>query len=211
MTTKRKPTMVVKKKDRVTITDEYIDNFISMRAENIHNSPTLSKVAKVDRDYLMGIFALLYRKHVDFFKKNDPRANPGRRYTPREMFHASSKYMQVTIEHGQPLTITALGIFLGIRRPKLIDMVQNARTSPNEQFLVDYADFIESYNEYAAHKKQNPAGPIFVLKNFGWKDKFEIEASDTKGALTEKEREEAQHRVNNFSEIMFELPIKDGK
>ena len=56
------------------------------------------------------------------------------------------------------------------------------------------------YNEYAAQKKQNPAAPIFILKNFGWADKFEIEASQTQGALTDTERTEAQKRISEFSE-----------
>ena len=68
-------------------------------------------------------------------------------------------------------------------------------------FLKDCVEFVENYIEFTGQKKQNPAFNIFWLKNRGWKDKFEIEASSTQGALTEEEREEAQRRIKQFSEI----------
>ena len=180
------------------ITDKFICDFVGKRAENIHNSPSLTKTAKADRDYLMGMFALIYNTYKD--KVDGIEVNGNRRYSPKEMFEAAAKYIQVTIEHGQPLTISGMGIFLGMRRKELFNFLNERKFLPGEEFIFDFCDFIESYNEYAAHKKQNPAGPIFILKNFGWKDKFEIEASSTAGALTEEERELAQKRIKNFSE-----------
>jgi hypothetical protein len=114
-------------------------------------------------------------------------------------------FFDLTIEYGQPLTITGMALFAGMDREYLNNMALHGRsgdsTLPKElYFLMDCRKFVENYNEFAAHKKQNPAGPIFILKNFGWKDKFEIEASSTQGALTEQEREAAQKRIQAFSE-----------
>ena len=197
---KTKPPKLILEKDQLRdfVDDKYIANFVNARAENIHKSPTLIKTAKNDRDYLMGMFSLIYNQYKD--QDWSIKVNKQRRYSPKQMFEAASRYLQVTIEHGQPLTISAMGIFLGMRRKALFNFLNDTDFLPGEEFIFDFADFIESYNEYSAHKKQNPAGPIFILKNFGWKDKFELEASTTTGALTEEERDLAQKRIKNFSE-----------
>jgi len=193
-----KPPVLVE--NPVKITDEQVMEFVNARAENIHNSPTLIKTAKADRDYLMGIFSLIYKRYEGLLI--DKKVQGDRRYSPKQMFETASKYIEVTIEHGQPLTITQLGIFLGIRRKDVFRFLNENKFGKEEKFIYDFCDFIESYNEYAAHKKMNPAGPIFILKNFGWKDKFEVEASAKQGALTDTERREAQKRIAGFSEIV---------
>lgn len=120
------------------------------------------------------------------------------------MWDGIKKYLKVSIESLQPLTITGIALFSGASRDMLLNV--SARSTkknpiPGEfSFLKEVVGFVEMYNEYAVHKKQNPAGPIFILKNFGWKDKIEIEASSTQGALSEQEREETQKRLQGFSE-----------
>jgi hypothetical protein len=110
----------------------------------------------------------------------------------------------MTLNANQPLTITGVGLFMGLYRKQIWGLLGDRdgtlKRWPEFEFLFDFASFVELYNEYAAHKKQNPAGPIFILKNFGWKDKLEIEASTTQGALTDEERAAAQKRIAEFSE-----------
>jgi len=161
----------------------------------------LTKPQQNDKDYLMGMFLCLKMaledKVIDKFPDEDLKKY---RYTPREMFTNIMKYFEVSITQGQPLTITGVGLFCGIRKQDFYELRTRPTLHPAFQFLKDAAEFVEMYNEYAAHKKMNPAGPIFILKNFGWKDKQEIELSSNKGALTDEERELAQKRLGNFSE-----------
>jgi hypothetical protein len=186
-----------------------VEAFVKSRAVNQHKSIAgIPKAKKKDFDYLSGIFETM----VSFYDQKGIKdeqvslngVNRGRpyRYTPRRMFDNAVAYMRVTIAACQPLTITGLGMFMGIHRKEFFHMLSDTkmREMPEYGFMYDFADFTEMYNEYAAHVKQNPAGPIFILKNFGWKDKFEIEASSTMGALTDEEREVAQKRLAAFSE-----------
>jgi hypothetical protein len=198
---KTKPIVVVDPMD--------VEKFVRSRSLKQHNSPAgIPKAKKKDFEYLSGIFETM----VAFYDQKGIKdemvklegVNRGRpaRYTPRRMFDNAVAYMRVTIAACQPLTITGLGMFMGIHRKEFFMLLNNTkiREMPEYGFMYDFADFIEMYNEYAAHIKQNPAGPIFILKNFGWKDKFEIEASSTMGALTDEEREVAQRRLATFSE-----------
>ena len=189
---------MAKTRKPVIPTDEYAKQFVKSR----RNIPThtLKGIQKADRDYLMSLFLMLKESFRGKVTNELQHTEKKFRYTPRQMYHNAMKYMKVTIEAGQPLTITAMGLFMGIRASQFFDMLRTRHLPPAYRFVYDCADFIESYNEWAAHRKQNPAGPIFILKNFGWRDKMEIEASAKKGALTEREREEAQKRLSQFSE-----------
>ncbi len=163
----------------------------------IKKSFSFTKLANIDREYLRGMFEV-------FKSQIEPTISKERisdyRYTPRQMWENIKKYFEVSIEYGQPLTLCGIGTFNGISRKQLF-LMMNEKNLPEElMFLRDCGKFVEMYNEYAAHKKMNPAGPIFILKNFGWKDKFEIEATRAEGALTDEEREEAQRRIAKFSE-----------
>jgi hypothetical protein len=186
------------RKDIVQLTDEDALALVKQRAVKIHNSPTLVKLAAADREYLRGMWQV--------FRDNMPKPGLAEyntkayRYQPYQMWENIKKYFDVTIEHGQPLTVSGMALFCGIPTKNILhgDMVKDGFA-----FLVDCKRFIEMYNEYAAHKKMNPAGPIFILKNFGWQDKFEIEASSTMGALTEAERQEAQRRIASFTEVQL--------
>jgi hypothetical protein len=184
------------RKDIVQLTDEDALELVKQRAVKMHNSPSLVKLAAADREYLRGMW------HV--FRDNMPKPGLAEyntkqyRYQPFQMWHNIKKYFEVTIEHGQPLTVSGMALFCGIPTN---DILRGDMAKDGFGFLVDCKRFIEMYNEYAAHKKMNPAGPIFILKNFGWQDKFEISASSTMGALTEAERQEAQKRIASFTEV----------
>lgn len=79
-----------------------------------------------------------------------------------------------------PLTITGLALALDTSRETLC----------NYEEREEYFDAIkraklkcENYAEVGLFTAGNVAGPIFALKNFGWKDKFDVENS---GTLTHK-------------------------
>lgn len=159
-------------------------------------------VTRDDKDYLLGMFEVLSMSvEANLHRGPAPYEGKGRkmRYTPEQMWHNIKMYVKATVERGQPLTLSMMCLFNGLHRDDFSP--SRVKEMPEQyHFLFDCAQFVEAYNEYAAHKKQNPAGPIFILKNFGWKDKFEIEASSTAGALSEAERAEAQKRIAEFSE-----------
>lgn len=81
---------------------------------------------------------------------------------------------------GQPLTITGLAYFLGFEsRQSFYDYEQNKEFS----YTIKRARLmIESSYERALSGK-NAAGPIFALKNFGWKDTQDITHNIPKGVL----------------------------
>jgi hypothetical protein len=186
------------------LSPEYIESFLQERAIATKSSP--AKLTK-DKDllYLSNLFETLVvgYEEMKLVKKFKDAPSCMTRYTPYQMYERATAYIRATIKARQPLTITGLGLFMGFKRKDFFQILtrKELMENPNMQFIFDYAAFVEMYDEYAAHVKQNPAGPIFILKNFGWKDKFEIEASSTQGALTMEEREEAKRRMASFAEL----------
>ena len=175
-----------------------VELLLNKRAKN---ACSLTRLGKADRKYLGGMFEVLRNTVEPTIVEGPAKAKTKPyKYTPREMWNNIAKYFEVSIEYGQPLTITGMGVFNGINRKDLFDIIHSKTLAREFYFLKECASFVEMYNEYAVHKKQNPAGPIFVLKNFGWKDKFEIEASANDGSLSEEERAAAQKRISKFTE-----------
>jgi hypothetical protein len=83
---------------------------------------------------------------------------------------AIDKYFAETKESGEKVTMSGLAIALGFAdRQSLYDYEKN------EQFSCTIKKAllrVENAYEQALYK-QNVAGPIFALKNMGWKDKVE--------------------------------------
>lgn len=192
-------------KPPIEITPEYQEHFLENREEELKkNFYNIVKVNHDDREYLLGAFETI----VQYWEGkgiSDEKPWPTMRHSPKEMFDRCVSYVRMTLNAKQPLTITGIGLFMGLYRKQiwllLGDRLGTLKKWPEFDFLFDFASFVELYNEYAAHKKMNPAGPIFILKNFGWKDTLEIETSSTRGALTDEERSAAQKRIAEFSEI----------
>lgn len=91
---------------------------------------------------------------------------------PVKFSEAVESYFEDETEH--PHTWTGLAIFLGFEsRQSLEDYKKKDGFSyPIKKALLK----IENLYEQSLFSK-NPAGPIFALKNFGWRDKQEIEQS----------------------------------
>lgn len=178
------------------------DAFIAKQQATVvsHKRPGLVKLAAADREYLLGMWEI-FKMNVEptIIKGPAPTVTKTYRYTPRQMWENVKRYFEFSIEHGQPLTLSGIAAFNDV---SAIDLFHHDTELPEAyDFLKTSRQFIMFYNEYAAHKKMNPAGPIFLLKNLGLKDTFTIDAKSTAGALTEAERTEMQKRLTGFSEI----------
>lgn len=100
-----------------------------------------------------------------------------------------------------PLTITGLAIALGTSRQTLMnyenreeyfDTIKRAKT------------IVENFAEIRLFGDASPTGAIFALKNFGWKDKSEVENtgdSNTRIVYIEaKEKEDIEAHINDIVE-----------
>ena len=197
----------VKSKKSIFITDDMAKGILAERVPINRKTKALklnSGVKPQDKNdyaYMALVFSSIKARWENKVEDIHPRTGLGQymRDTPAMMFNNCAKYFEVTLDACRPLTLTGMGLFFGIHR-KQIFKVLAADLAPEYYFVYEFAQFVEMYNEFAAHRKQNPAGPIFILKNLGWKDKLEIEATATEGSLTDDERRDAQKRISNFSE-----------
>jgi hypothetical protein len=160
----------------------------------------LTKLEERDKEYLL--------QTLDAFEKAviptiDPEVKglTNSKYKPIEMATIIMQYFRFCITGGMAITISGIGIYLGMNKTEFQNKCNNPEKDPNMAFLQKCVYFVEMYMEYTAQRKQNPAFQIFWLKNRGWVDKLEISAGSTQGALTDKEREDAQRRIAEFSEV----------
>jgi len=72
-------------------------------------------------------------------------------------------------EDKEPLTITGLGLAVGLSRKQLIEYTGKKEF---RNTIKTAKRKVENYAEIQLFKA-NPTGPIFALKNFGWTDKKE--------------------------------------
>lgn len=171
------------------------------RPKQLRNKGGLTKMEERDKEYLLNI--------LDSFESSvlsgiDPEAKglTDRKYRPYDMAKTILEGFRFCINGGMAITISSMGIYLGMDKDGFQKACANKNPiDPNMQFLQKCVYFVEMYMEYTAQRKQNPAFQIFWLKNRGWVDKLEISASATQGALTDAEREAAQKRISQFSEV----------
>jgi len=86
-------------------------------------------------------------------------------------------------EQIEPFTITGLALALDTSRETLMDI-----ENENGSYTKEYSDAIkkaklrcQNYAEKHMFTARNPAGAIFALKNYGWKDKIETEITGLNG------------------------------
>jgi len=97
--------------------------------------------------------------------------------TPEQMDKVVDDYVATCQINDEPLTLTGLALHLGFasrealnyytKFPEFVDSVKRART------LVEH-----QYEKNLSNRGTSPVGSIFALKNFGWKDKYEVDPSD---------------------------------
>lgn len=201
----------VKRLPPLVISKNYAEKMVKRRMEALRTTTYVPhKIEPGEVDYFLTM--------LDAFDKSirptiDPnvKVHGNYRYSPIQMYEAILTYLHLSIENGRNITMGHLAMFCGMRRTDFTDMLNRLNRNaadPAYDFLHDCMAFVESYIEYKGQDKQNPAFQIFWLKNRGWKDKFEIEASSTQGALTAEEREAMQKRVAQFSEVIPQIPGK---
>ena len=106
-----------------------------------------------------------------------------------EIESIAEDYFQRQMSEDKPITITGLCIALGTFRDVLMDYQSGKYDGTDEEFsnAIKRAKLrCEEYAENQLFTGKNPASAIFALKNYGWKDRQELEHSgsvDIAGAL----------------------------
>lgn len=192
-----------KTKPPLEVTEEVARGLLAERDATIPNNilaKGIPEKSKVDYKYFAEAFKALKAQWEGKVPDVKPKGDETRRYTPLKMFQNCCMFFEFTLDACKPLTFSGMAMFMGMKRVDMFHSIHRQALAPEYHFIYEFASFIEMYNEFAAHQKQNPAGPIFIMKNIGWKDKLEIEATPTDGSLTDEERGDAQKRIKNFSE-----------
>lgn len=139
-----------------------------------------------------------YNYNIKENGKNDT-GRPEKFLDPKELEKKGMEYIDDCRTNKKPITITGLCLWLDTTRDTLLDYQRKEQFSDTIKRLKLYA---ENYAEEYLYNPNGRAvvGAIFALKNFGWSDRLEIATRTAPGALTDKERAEAQERIRNFSE-----------
>jgi len=111
---------------------------------------------------------------------------------PEEILNVAAKYFEEMIAKNQPITVTGLCMALDTTRDVLMDY-QDERGEEFSNAVKKCKLVCENFAENQLYKG-NPTGPIFALKNFGWKDKQEIDLGDS------EKLDEVRNKLNNLIE-----------
>lgn len=95
--------------------------------------------------------------------------------SPEEILEKAQAYFDEAETKKQPFTITGLALALDTSRETLMDY-EDDRGEAFSDAVKKIKLVCENYAENKLYGG-NPTGPIFALKNFGWKDKQEIETN----------------------------------
>lgn len=120
-------------------------------------------------------------------KPKHPGGRPLKFKSAEEMQALGDKFFQDCDAKSDPYTITGLAIALGTSRESLCEY------EAREEF-VDTIKGLKARCQNYVEKRlfgNNPTGPIFWLKNYGWKDKQEV-----------------SHEVAGIEEILSRLQSK---
>lgn len=95
--------------------------------------------------------------------------------TPKELSKLIEEYFDEREAKELPLTITGLGIALGMDRRGIC----NYEKRDNFYTLIwDAKKRCEDYAEIQLYVGKNPQGAKHALSNFGWEDKKQVETTD---------------------------------
>jgi hypothetical protein len=99
-----------------------------------------------------------------------PGGRPLKFQTPEDLEAKGLEYIKLCESAGRPMTITGMAIHLDTSRETLMDYQERDQFSDTVKKLKSYC---EDYAEQSMYIGKNPAGAIFALKNFGWRDRTE--------------------------------------
>lgn len=107
-----------------------------------------------------------------------------RKYDTPEQFDAKvEEYQDYCKENKEPVTWTGLALFLGFSSRQSIDeYLQYDGFSDSVKRAKTFVEW--NYEKALASGNGSPAGSIFALKNFGWKDKTETDITSGGEKLT---------------------------
>ena len=117
---------------------------------------------------------------MDETDRTQEKRGPGRPplyETPEEFTAKAEEYFTVCKKEGRPLTVTGLALYLGFSSLQSLD---DAGKRPGFSDPLKRAKLrVECGYEEGLILAKNAAGSIFALKNFGWRDKQEIDHTIT--------------------------------
>ena len=118
-------------------------------------------------------------------KKKNPVGRPRKIKSPEEFDKLVDSYIDMCRKNDEPVLLLGMVLALGFvskdslysygsEFPEFTDSVKRARA------LIEYE------YEKRLNVNSSAAGPIFALKNFGWKDKQEVDNISSDGSMTPK-------------------------
>lgn len=100
--------------------------------------------------------------------------------TPEQLQECIDKYKKYLKENKKPPTIAGLAYYIGIDRKTIWNYKQKDEFFPTIKDFVDY--ILMTYEERGL--TDSTAGLIFLLKNYGYTDKQEIDHTNDGGKFT---------------------------
>lgn len=123
------------------------------------------------------------RLHVTDPNVKVPEGRPLKFATAEDLIARANQYFKSVIrKKKEPITITGLCMALGTFRDVLMDYQSGIYDKKDPEFsnaVKKVKIMCENYAERMLFLKGNPAGPIFALKNYRWKDTQEVETKKT--------------------------------
>jgi hypothetical protein len=107
-----------------------------------------------------------------------PGGRPRKFTNAEELYNDGMKYIERTLRKDEPLTWTGVCIALDSTRETMNDYDSGKYDNENNRFS-DAIKRLKVHCENYAESRlfaNNPTGAIFALKNYGWKDKQEVES-----------------------------------
>jgi len=117
--------------------------------------------------------------------------------SPKELEKKGMDYIKECRRKKKPITVTGLCLHLDTSRETLMNYQQRDEFFDTIKRLKLYA---ENYAEEKLFSGRNTVGAIFALKNYGWRDSYEIDRKHEPSGLSEEARKEIRERLKNISE-----------
>lgn len=135
-----------------------------------------------------------------------PGGRPPKWTDPSQIEKQAQEYFSECVKKKKPITITGLALALDTTRETLMDYQEKDEFSDT---LKRIKLRCENYAETQVFAGRNQAGAIFALKNYGWRDKQEVDHT-TKGEAIGGQRmtEEQEKLIKEYEEKMKRMLIE---
>ena len=114
---------------------------------------------------------------------NKGGGRPRKFTSAEEMYSVGLQYIEESLANDQHLTFTGLCIALGTVKSTYWEYEDGNYDTDEQVFSPLLKSLKQRIENYAENRLfgNNPTGAIFALKNYGWKDKHEVEQTGTSG------------------------------